>query len=76
MTEIEKQREELIKEMQQNLNKKIIDVLYEINDISYIDNYCKVRAGLVYSCDDITRSLAYYKKELDKINGEEDYIPW
>lgn len=79
MTSTECMRQSIIADLEEDVTKDLIEILYEIQHISYYDtDYDNtISEHLVFDCDRITRTLDSYRKQLDELNGKKDgNYPW
>ena len=79
MTETEMRRQEIIQELKEDVTENLIEILHEIYQLNSRDDMYDntISEHLVYECDGITRSLDYYRRELDLLNGKKDGMyPW
>ena len=79
MTDNEFRRQETIAELKEDVAKDLIEILHEIQNLSYRDNDYDntISESLVFECDGITRALDRYRRQLDEINGKlEGNYPW
>ena len=79
MSEKEMRRQEIIDELKGDVIEELIEILYEIQNISYRDDCYDntITEHLVFECDGITRTLDSCRKRLDELNGKLDgNYPW
>jgi len=79
MSETEKQRKEIIEELQKETNKSLIEILYVINNLDYRDKVFenKIDIHIPWLIDEVTRLVDRARRDLDKINGYDGgSYPW